>query len=99
MPQEETAEVTVTTWSLDDVAKVNEFQEAMFGLHRKCTVARIPQAPTPLSVNVQVDLPDKPNNPIVVRSFGAKIRTVTLGGSLISIELLPDEQGGDTTGS
>lgn len=90
--EEETSTVTVATWTLDTIEKVHEFQEAMFVLRRKCTLIRLPEAPTPeQSMRLQVDLPDKPNNPILVESFGAKVRTIKLGDVLVNIELLTAE--------
>lgn len=86
---EETGTVTMTTWSLDTIEEVHEFQEAMFTLRRHSVVWRNPDARTPAqSMRLQVDLPDKPNTPILVEAFGAKVRAITMGGTVVSIELL-----------
>lgn len=91
--QEETNSVTVLTWTLDTIDDMREFQDAMFDLNLVATVWRHPEAPAERQARAQVDLPDHRNSPVLVESFGRKVRTVTMDGALVSIELLAAQEG------
>lgn len=84
--QEESSTVTVKTWVLDDLDDAREFQDDMFALGLVTTVRRHPTAPAEKQVNVQVDIPEHPNKPILIDTFGTAVRAVTMGSTLISLE-------------
>lgn len=84
--QEETSTVTVKTWTLNTIADVRDFQDDMFGLGLVATVWRHPKAPDAQQARVQVDIPDRPNGPILVDTFGTVLRAITMGTTLISID-------------
>lgn len=90
--QEETSSVTVLTWTLDTIDEARELQDAAFDLGLVCVLQRNPVAETPeRQLQLQILLPTNRNGPIIVDSFGRKVRTVTMDGALVSIELLPTE--------
>jgi hypothetical protein len=89
--QEETSSVTVLTWTLDTVADMREFQDAMFDLGLSTDLWRHPNAPADRQAQLQVLLPDERKAPILVELFGTRVRTVTMDDALVSIELLPAE--------
>jgi hypothetical protein len=84
--QEETSTVTVKTWTLNTIADVRDFQDDMFGLGLVATVWRHPEAPAEQQARVQVDIPDRPNGPILVDTFGTVLRAITMANSLISLD-------------
>lgn len=88
--EEETNSVTVLTWTLNTIEDMREFQDAMFDIGLAADVWRHPDAPSEMRGRLQVLLPDNRNSPILVERFGQKVRTVTMEGALVSIELLPE---------
>lgn len=88
--QEETNSVTVLTWTLNTLADMREFQDAMFDLGLHADLWRHPAAPAERQAQLQVLLPDSRNAPILVELFGTRVRTVTMDGALVSIEKLAD---------
>lgn len=88
---EENGQVVVTTWSLDSIDDVREFQDAMFDLGLSALVRRLPKHPVPdLQINVQVDIPSQPDTPIIVDKYGTRIRVIRFDTTLLSWEKLPD---------
>jgi len=77
--QEETGSVVIKTWVLD------------IGLD--VTTRRHPNLPAAQQLRMQVDIPDRPRDPILIDSFGARVRAITMDGVLVSIERLPAEEG------
>lgn len=84
--QEETSTVTVTTWTLNALSDIRDLQDAMFGLGLVATVWRHPAAPAANQARVQVDIPARPNGPVVVDTFGTVLRAVTMGTTLITLD-------------
>ena len=89
--QEETSSVTVLTWTLDTIGDMREFQDAMFDLGLSTDLWRHPNAPADRQAQLTVLLADNRKAPILVELFGTRVRTVTMDGTLVSIDLVPDE--------
>ncbi len=88
--QEETNSATILTWTLTTVADMREFQDAMFDIGLSTNLWRHPNAPAEKQVQLTVLLPDNRNGPILVETFGSRVRTVTIDNAMVSIERLPD---------
>lgn len=86
--QEETGSVVVKTWVIDDLEDAREFEEAMVDLGLDTTLRRFPNLPALQQIRMQIDIPDKPRDPIVIESFGVSVRAITMDTTLISLERL-----------
>lgn len=88
--QDMSVNVTIKKWVLNDITAVYGFVDDMFDLGLVARLSRLPAAPAEQQIQLQVDIPDRPNTPVLVSSFGDVV--VMLGGNQASLERLTAEE-------
>lgn len=92
MPAEQQpGSVVVTTWEINTIEDAREFEDAMVDLGLATVLHRRPDLPAAQQLKIQVDIPDKPREPILIQEFGAQVRAITMDDTLISLEKLAGE--------